>query len=99
MKILLVIGSIIVPAMMFFIQRYWRAFRLVFNLLAIIATLVFGNIASLSIYQVIKDNMVLMTNIHSIFLNPFFLISGSYIGIYFIYRLVLLTMEEYLINN
>lgn len=94
MKILLVLGSVIIPVIMYIIQNHWQRFRLVFNWIAIIATLVFGNIASLSIYQVIKDNTVLMTNIHAVFLNPFFLITGSYIGVYIIYRLLILTMEE-----
>lgn len=94
MKALLVLGSVIFPLIMFFLQRKWIRFRLVFNLSAIIATLVFANISSLSIYQIIIDNTVLMTNIHKIFLNPYFLITGSYIGVYVLYRLLILTMRE-----
>jgi hypothetical protein len=79
---------------MFYLQKKWIRFRLIFNLGAIIATLLFGNIASLSIYQIIKDNTVLMTNIHAVFLNPYFLIAGSYLGVYILYRLLILTEKE-----
>ncbi|ASK61213.1 transposase [Virgibacillus phasianinus] len=94
MRIFLIAGSIILPLVMFFLQKYRIKFRLIFNLGAILSTLVFGNIASLSIYQIIKDNTVLMTNIHAVFLNPFFLITGSYIGIYILYLLLLVTAGE-----
>lgn len=79
---------------MFYLQYRWKSFGVVFHLLAFMAALVFGNIASLSIYQIIKDNTVMMTNIHAIFLNPFFLITGAYIGVYFLYQLIRLTTNE-----
>jgi len=91
---MLIVGSIALPLIMFYSQKYWVRLRLIYNLFAIIAGLVFGNIASLSIYKIIKDKTVFMTAIHAIFLNPFFLIAGSYIGIYVLYRLLLLSMEE-----
>jgi len=60
----------------------------------VLSVIVFGNIAAISIYQIIRDNEVFMTAIHAVFLNPAFLISGAYIGIYTIYRLMLLVKEE-----
>ncbi|WP_042150106.1 hypothetical protein [Paucisalibacillus sp. EB02] len=93
MKVLLVLGSIIFPLLMYVLKKKWVMMRVVFNLSAIISSLVFGNIAASSIYQIIKDNTVLMTNIHAIFLNPYFLITGSYLGIYSLYLLLVL-MEE-----
>ena len=94
LKFMLIAGSIVLPFIMCFSQKKWIHFRLIFNAAAIIAVLVFGNIASLSIYQIIKDNTVFMTAIHAIFLNPFFLITGAYIGIYLLYKLILISMEE-----
>ncbi|MFA1818853.1 transposase [Virgibacillus oceani] len=91
---MLIAGSIVLPFIMYISQKKWIQFRLIFNAAAIIAVLVFGNIASLSVYQIIKDNTVFMTAIHAIFLNPFFLITGSYIGIYLLYKLILISMEE-----
>jgi hypothetical protein len=91
---MLIGGSIVLPLIMFYSQKSWRPLRLIYNVAAIIAVLVFGNIATLSIYKIINDNTVFMTAIHAIFLNPYFLITGAYIGIYLLYRLILLSMKE-----
>lgn len=94
MIIFFILGSILLPLLMLYSQKISTKFNLVYNILTIIAILVFGNIASLSIYKVIKENSVFMTTIHAIFLNPFFLITGAYIGIYVLYRMLLLSMQE-----
>jgi hypothetical protein len=94
MKLLLIFGSIVVPFLMFVFQKIRLKLRLFYNVVAILSALVFGNISSLAIYGIIKDKTVFMTNIHGIFLNPLFLLTGSYLGIYFIYRMVLLTLDE-----
>jgi hypothetical protein len=90
----LIFGSIFTPILMFFLQKALPKLRLFFNISAFVSALVFGNISSLAIYEIIKDKTVFMTNIHSIFLNPLFLITGSYLGVYIIYRLALWTLEE-----
>lgn len=64
------------------------------NFIAVIAILLFGMITGTSVLQVIMDNQVFSTAIHGIFLNPFFLLSGAYLGVYIIYRLLIITMEE-----
>ncbi|MBS4196666.1 transposase [Lederbergia citri] len=94
MKIFLVLTSIILPIIMYAVQKSQAKFRLIFNLGAIVSAIIFGDIASLSIFEIIKDNTVFMTNIHSIFLNPLFLLSGGYLGIYIIYRLIIISIDE-----
>ncbi|AQR78265.1 transposase [Paenibacillus larvae] len=94
MKLLIILGSVIAPFLMILCQKIRFKFRLFFNVLAILSALVFGNISSISIYGIIKDQTVFMTNIHGIFLNPLFLLTGSYLGIYLIYRLALLALDE-----
>ncbi|WP_404452160.1 transposase [Virgibacillus necropolis] len=94
MKVFLIIASMVFPLIMFFLQRSWANFRTVFNVMAVASAIIFGNIASLSIFEIIKDKTVFMTNIHAVFLNPFFLISGSYLAIYIFYRLIIITIEE-----
>lgn len=94
MKFLFVISSIGIPVIMFYLQNKWKMFCLMFNIVAVISTIIFTNIASTSIYQIIVDDAVFMTTIHAIFLNPFFLITGAYLGIYIIYRLLILTANE-----
>ncbi|WP_174612862.1 transposase [Virgibacillus ihumii] len=94
MKVLMIIGSIVFPILMYFAQKRWKKLRTFLNWAAVIAALVFGNITSLSVYQIIKDKTVMMTNIHAVFLNPFFLISGAYLGVYIIYWMLKVTLEE-----
>ncbi|GAA0436260.1 MAG: transposase [Bacillota bacterium] len=88
MKILILLGSAILPTILYFSQKSNKRFEIVFNLCALLSLVVFGNILALSIYNVIKNNTVLMTDIHAILLNPFFLITGAYLGIYLIYMLL-----------
>src|SRR5690625_4607143 len=95
MKITLIIGSIIFPLLMLYTGRRVSRLHNMYNIAAIIAVLVFGNIASTSIYTVIIEKKVFMTTIHAIFLNPFFLITGAYLGVYVLYRLLIMTVNEY----
>ncbi|MEH7436925.1 transposase [Neobacillus drentensis] len=94
MKFILILGSILAPLLLVILQKVQPKLRLLFNIVGILSALVFGNISSLAIYEIIKDDTVFMTNIHGIFLNPLFLLSGAYLGIYFIYRIVIWTLEE-----
>lgn len=94
MKVLLVITSIALPIVMFYLQNQWKNSQIIFNSMAVISIIIFGNIAAISIYQIIVDDKVFMTTIHAIFLNPFFLITGAYLGLYILYRLLILTANE-----
>ncbi|OMC84975.1 transposase [Viridibacillus sp. FSL H8-0123] len=79
---------------MVFLRNKNKMIVMLFNIIAVVSTIIFGSIASTSIYQIIVDNAVFMTAIHKVFLNPLFLISGGYLGIYIIYRLMILTLDE-----
>ncbi|WP_438350421.1 transposase [Paenibacillus sp. FA6] len=94
MKILLVIASVSFPIVMFYIQNKSKKFQIIFNIIAVMSAIIFGIIASTSIFQILIDNTVFMTAIHGIFLNPFFLITGAYLGVFIVYRLLILTMDE-----
>ncbi|WP_096200729.1 transposase [Bacillus sp. FJAT-45350] len=89
MKFILILGSMIAPVLMVFIQKRWFVSRFIFDIIALISLLVFGNIASTSIYEIIKNETVFMTNIHGILLKPLFLYTGSYIGVYLLYTILL----------
>ncbi|MGO4889307.1 transposase [Anaerobacillus sp. MEB173] len=94
MKPLLIVGSIIFPMIMVLCARKWRRIPVVFNVGAMVAALIFGNIASIAIYNIIIDNTVFMTNIHGIFLNPVFLVTGAYLGLYLFYLLAIYTLHS-----
>lgn len=89
MKILIIVGSVVIPVIMVVLQRKNSKFQIFFNTAAILSALLFGNIASIAIYNIIMDDTVFMTNIHGLFLNPFFLITGAYLGLYLLYTLIL----------
>jgi len=73
----------------------WREIDTLFNISMVLSIIIFGNIAALSIHQIIKDNAVFMPAIHAVFLNPLFLAAGAYIGVYTVYRLILLSRKEW----
>ncbi|WP_163970357.1 transposase [Oceanobacillus halotolerans] len=89
MKLLIISASIVMPILMIIMQRKRKQFHTIFHIFALLAALVFGNIASIAIYTILKDNTVFMTNIHALFLNPYFLITGAYLGVYLLYILTL----------
>lgn len=89
MKFIIVASSIVVPLIMCVLQQNQPKIKTLYHIIAFIAVLVFGNIAALNIYQVIVDKAVFTMDIHGLFLNPIFLLSGSYIGIYLIYSLLI----------
>ncbi len=94
MTAILVLASILLPLAMFYLCKKWAMLHVVFHVTALVSTLIFGNIAAVAVYQIIRDQTVFMTNIHAIFLNPFFLISSAYFGLYIIYQLLNVTMKR-----
>lgn len=94
LKFLLVASTVIVPAIMLFLSSKSDKLQMVFNSIAVLSIIIFGSIASTSIYQIIRDDEVFMTTIHALFLNPAFLVTGSYLGVFIIYRLMKLTLVE-----
>ncbi|MDE5415070.1 transposase [Alkalihalobacterium chitinilyticum] len=94
MKVLILIVSIVLPIVMIILQIKWTKIRILYHSLALLAALTFGNIASFAIYTVLRDNTVFMTNIHALFLNPLFLLTGAYLGIYFVYVIMRAILEE-----
>ncbi|MFV8829018.1 transposase [Alkalihalobacterium sp. APHAB7] len=94
MKVLILVVSMVVPIAMVIFQNKWAKVRILYHSFALLAALTFGNIASFAIYTVLRDNTVFMTNIHALFLNPLFLTSGAYLGLYFVYVIVLGMLKE-----
>ncbi|MCH5586218.1 transposase [Shimazuella sp. AN120528] len=95
MKVLLVIGIIFLPLFLCLFHRIWPKLEVYLNCAAIVSLLIFSSIASIGVYTIIRDHTVFMTSIHGLFLNPFFLITGAYLGLYVIYRLWLILDREW----
>lgn len=79
---------------MYGLARSYPILNTIFNFIAIISYIVFGGITAISIYEIIKNNVVFMTNIHAVFLNIYFIISGSFLGIYGLYQLINMTVKQ-----
>ncbi len=94
MDTLLIILSIFIPIIMYALQIKWAIMRLLYNIVAIVCSLIFGNIAAIAILEVIRNKTVFMTTIHAIFLNFPFLITGAYLGVYFLYQLIMVTIVQ-----
>jgi len=78
---------------MVYLQQKSDKMRLVFNALGVVSTILFGYIAATSITQIILEDMVFMTTIHAVFLNPIFLLTGAYLGLFFIQYMIDITIH------
>ncbi|TXK73840.1 transposase [Paenibacillus sp. N3.4] len=94
MSVLLVILIILVPPAMLVSVWLFTSWKAIYHGLAVICGYVFGILSALAIYRILHDKTVFMTNIHGIFENNLFLISGAYLGSYGIYMLLYLTLLE-----
>jgi len=85
----LLIGALpIALSITFYLLALHPKIRIVLHISAYLALYVLGTIISITIYDVLIQNLVFMTSIHGILLNPFFLLAGAYIGIYALYLIL-----------
>ncbi|MCR6787932.1 MULTISPECIES: hypothetical protein [Bacillus cereus group] len=85
----LLIGILpIALSFIFYLSAKHPKVSIVLHISAYLALYVLGTIISINIYDVLIQDLVFMTSIHGILLNPFFLIAGAYIGTYTLYLLL-----------
>lgn len=94
MSIIMVVLSILIPISMLISAWLFTMCRVIYHVLAVGCTYVFGIVSMLAIYEILRDETVFMTNIHGIFQNELFLLSGAYLGCYGIYTLLRWTLKE-----
>ncbi|KPN96375.1 hypothetical protein [Lysinibacillus sp. ZYM-1] len=88
MKIIILVAIIVIPSLMVYLQQKSDKMRLFFNALGVVSAILFGYIAATSIMQIILEDAVFMTTIHAVFLSPTFLITGAYLGLFLIQRII-----------
>lgn len=93
MNVFIIFTIIVIPALMVYLQQKSDKMRLVFNALGVVSAILFGYIAATSITQIILEDMVFMTTIHAVFLNPIFLLTGAYLGLFFIQYMIDITIH------
>lgn len=93
MNVFIMVTIIVIPALMVYLQQKSDKMHLVFNALGVVSAILFGYIAATSIAQIIREDVVFMTTIHAVFLNPIFLMSGAYLGLFFIQYMIAITIH------
>lgn len=93
MNVFIMVTIIVIPALMVYLQQKSDKMRLVFNALGVVSAILFGYIAATSITQIILEDVVFMTTIHAVFLNPIFLLTGAYLGLFFIQNMIDITIH------
>ncbi|MFD4490468.1 transposase [Lysinibacillus fusiformis] len=93
MNVFIIVTIIVIPALMVYLQQKSDKMRLVFNALCVVSAILFGYIAATSITQIILEDVVFMTTIHAVFLNPIFLLTGAYLGLFFIQYMIDITIH------
>lgn len=86
---LMIIGFIVIVSLiMYFLYHNFPKTDRFFHLLAFLSVLSIASITGSKVYTIILNQTVFTTEIHGIFLNPFFLIAGSYLAVYIEYVLL-----------
>ncbi len=93
MNVFIMVTIIVLPSLMVYLQQKSDKMRLIFNALGVVSAILFGYIAATSITQIILEGVVFMTTIHAVFLNPIFLITGAYLGLFFIQYMINITIH------
>ncbi|NEW04416.1 transposase [Paenibacillus sp. SYP-B3998] len=94
MVVFLVLLVLIVPLAMLVGAWLFRSWQVIYYGVAVVCAYVFGMISVVAIYRIIHDETVFMTNIHAVFQNNLFLLSGAYLGSYGIYMLQYWTLKQ-----
>ncbi|MDQ0187197.1 transposase [Cytobacillus kochii] len=89
MVFFIVLMIIMIPLLMVFANKNWAPTHIVLISLATISLIVFESITATTVYEIIRENLVFMTTVHVVFLNPLFLITGGYLGVFLLYLLFL----------
>ncbi|HEU4964134.1 MAG TPA: hypothetical protein VFV52_09835 [Bacilli bacterium] len=97
MTILIVAGTILFPVLMFLLRE--RRFAPLFDALAALAVLLANVAAALGVWEIKSTHTELTLHIHEIFLDPLFLGTTGYIGLYSVYRLLVTTAHTWQINS
>ncbi|SFM02556.1 hypothetical protein SAMN03159341_11475 [Paenibacillus sp. 1_12] len=97
MAFLIGAAVIVIPIFMFSTVKWNRGYGvgLSFDMLAIVSGWVIGIMAAVNIYEINRDQEVMMTTIHKLFADERFLASGAYLGSYIMYRLIEVAWESY----
>ena len=93
MQILLSLGAIVGPILMFILRH--RRYAFLFDLLAALSLLLANLSAGWSVVEIKQMNTEFTTHIHEVFNNWMFLLTLGYLGVYTVYRLLVTTSHTW----
>ena len=93
MQLLLMLGAILLPVVMFLLRRY-HLLAVAFDLLAAISVLLANLSGGNAVLAIKQHHSEFTTEVHRIFIDPMFLSAAGYIGIYSVYRLLMTTLRR-----
>ncbi|SEC68754.1 hypothetical protein [Paenibacillus sp. GP183] len=92
---IILLSAIVIPLLMLGLVRAFAFCRRLFDALAVLSAYVFGIIAAIAVYEILRDDVVFMTRIHGVFNNIWFLASGAYLGNYGLYKLIQMMIRQW----
>ncbi|MEC0372430.1 transposase [Paenibacillus chibensis] len=84
----LIAAFIVVPFPMTALAVRFRVVRYALHLLALVCYYTVGSIITAAVYSNRAHDTVFTTDVHNVLLNPWFLFTGAYLGLYIPYRLL-----------
>jgi hypothetical protein len=92
-QLVLIVGAILGPILMFVLRH--RSIAAIFDLLAALSVLLANIAAGLAVLEIKQENTEFTTHVHEIFMDPLFLATTGYIGVYSVYRLLVATSRTW----
>jgi hypothetical protein len=89
---LFVLSTILLPLLMFALRR--RPYAWGFDLLGAVAALTANLSAGLHTLEIKLEGTEFTTHIHEVFMDPFFLASVAYLGLYAVYRFLVTAIRH-----
>ncbi|TCZ80093.1 hypothetical protein E0485_04340 [Paenibacillus albiflavus] len=96
MEIIVGISVVILPFIVLFLYRLLGKWRFIIDVVAAVAAMSFAIVSTVAVYQIRRDGTIFMTNIHRLFDNYIFLISGAYLGMYGLCQLIRYSIKKFL---
>ncbi|MGE6228010.1 hypothetical protein [Paenibacillus chitinolyticus] len=79
---------VVVPWLLVWLQNKVAGAKFVIDIASYAALVLFSGIAGVTVGEILVNNTVFMTSVHKVFLNPVFLVSGGWLGLYALQRLI-----------
>ncbi|GAB6991484.1 transposase [Paenibacillus pini] len=90
----IIASFIVIPFVMAFVSALSIIFRTIIHALALLSIYVSGSIVAAAIYRTRSHDTELTTDVHHVLLNPWFLFTGAYLGLYVPYLIMTRLWKE-----